>query len=549
MKNILICNGKSNGRYDFIADGMTIILYQDIVDVQTFLDVNMSIKDESVVYIPTTRTSDSALSYTGVELALWVYMHMILHQNVRFHIVLLGTETKGAFFEHCKYANLVLAPNVHYVQNSKHHIKDFLHYTELTKYASKDCLVQFLKSVNVEPPVAFKNAHTITNEWCIARWSKALGITLPNNTIEKSLYFTYLKTVLSISEVPTVRNTCESTNKVLVVDDEMDKGWQSFFESLLPNHVMCIGSDFKEAKTRDEIIQKVKTIVKKNDPDIIILDLRLHDSDHNNNDPMAKLTGIKVLEEVKRINKGIQVIGFTASNKVWNLLAWQELGIDSFIIKESPTKSGEPGYTEKSIKQLIDAIEKANQKAYLKDIYKENHAAMDKLRSLSNKKNRLMDKAMADAIITYLQLAQSSLFAVKPNHDTAFMYYFLILEAFAKQMIDDEGILCVDKLYYFQFRRDNTYLMVFDEHTGKKTQKKLYCGKANENQHNRIPYNQKFYNMIDYANITGIDPVSLVKIRNEFNHPDLIDSKPIVLNHQNVIDIMNVVCSLINNYR
>lgn len=549
MKNILISNGKNSSRYEFIDKNLAIIANQEITDVRSFVNEYLNQKDQYVIYVLTTRNTESALSYSGVELALWIYLIMVLEGRLQFHIVLLGTETKGAFFEHCRYANLILAPNVHYVLNSKQAIECFLENTDTTRHANKDILVQALKGITVEPPAAFKNVHTITNEWCVYRWSKALGITGIDNEVDKSLYFTYLKTILSISEAPMVLNTCTSNNKVLVIDDEMDKGWRPFFESLLSGHVQCMGEDFKRAKTRDEIIQQVKAKVMEYNPDTIILDLRLHDSDHNNIDPNVKLTGVKVLEEVKRINKGIQVIGFTASNKVWNLLSWQQLGIDNFIIKESPSKSVEEGYTERSIKQLIDAIEQAASKAYLKNIYKVNHDVMEKLRKLSNKKTRLISKEMANAIIGYIKLAQSSLFAAKPNHDTAFMYYFLILEAFAKQMIDENGIEGKDGLYYFQFRRDQTYLMIFNEKTGKKTHNKLYCGKKTENSHSRIPYAQKLYNVIEHVGLTDIDPVSLVKIRNDFNHPDFIDSKPVVLDYQNVLDIMNVVCSLINNYR
>lgn len=549
MKNFVICNGNDNRQYNFISADIKIILSQDILDIQSFLNTNFNTAEEYVIYVPAIINNDSALSYSGVELALWIYTFFILHQNVKFHIIILGTETKGAFFEHCRYANIVLAPNVHFVQNSHKEIDFFLNNYDLTNYFSKDILIQSLKSVNVEPPSAFKNAHTITNEWCIYRWSKALSIERTKNEIEDSLYFTYIRTILSIDDISRVSRNCTPANKVLVVDDEIDKGWNVFFESLLSGHVKCIGSDFKKAKSRDEIIQSIKMVVEEYDPDTIILDLRLHDSDHTNYNPKAKLTGIKVLEEVKRINKGIQVIGFTASNKVWNLTAWQELGIDGFIIKESPSKSVETGYTEKSINLLIGAIEKAASKAYLKEIYKANHEAMNKLRQLSNKKYKVLDKSVTEAIISYLQLAQSSLFSDKPNLATAFMYYFLIIEAFSNQMIDSNGVQDKDKVYYFQFRRDNQYLMQFDKKTGKKLGERLTSNKVEEHQHDRIPYAQKLFNMIDYVGIHEVSPVELVRVRNAFNHPNLIDSKPIIVNYQNVKDVMNIVCKLINNYK
>lgn len=50
---------------------------------------------------------------------------------------------------------------------------------------------------------------------------------------------------------------------------------------------------------------------------------------------------------IKKINPGIQVIIFSATNKVWNLQALQEAGADGFIIKESPENSIDPNFTKK----------------------------------------------------------------------------------------------------------------------------------------------------------------------------------------------------------
>jgi hypothetical protein len=64
----------------------------------------------------------------------------------------------------------------------------------------------------------------------------------------------------------------------------------------------------------------------------------------------------------------------------------------------------------------------------------------------------------------------------------------------------------------------------------------------------RIPYNPKFHNLISYAGIEGIDPISIVDLRNKFNHPDLIENRRIaVIEKVHVKNIFEVCCKLLNN--
>ena len=87
----------------------------------------------------------------------------------------------------------------------------------------------------------------------------------------------------------------------------------------------------------------------------MILDLRLHKEDFNNK-PIDEITGFKILEKIKNHNKGIQVIIFSATNKIWNLQALQNAGADGFIIKESPNNNFEPGFTKQSIEKMLQSI-------------------------------------------------------------------------------------------------------------------------------------------------------------------------------------------------
>ena len=63
----------------------------------------------------------------------------------------------------------------------------------------------------------------------------------------------------------------------------------------------------------------------------------------------------------------------------------------------------------------------------------------------------------------------------------------------------------------------------------------------------RIPYNPKFHNLISYTGTQGIDPVAIVDLRNEFNHPDLIENRrTAVIEKEHVDSIFEVCDNLIN---
>nr|WP_294723797.1 hypothetical protein [Prevotella sp.] len=62
------------------------------------------------------------------------------------------------------------------------------------------------------------------------------------------------------------------------------------------------------------------------------------------------------MKKIKEFNAGIQVIIFSATNKVWNLLALQKYGADGFIIKEGPENSKEPSFTIQTIENFINTM-------------------------------------------------------------------------------------------------------------------------------------------------------------------------------------------------
>lgn len=352
-------------------DDIELITYDGI---QKFLSDDIkSIDGDSLFLIPAVLDSFNAYSYDGVELALRIYFYHVINRRNKFRIAILGTEDKAAFWEHCRYSNILKCPHVDFTNNNLFAIKEYLsNLKPINSIIDWDTCIENLKRLNIQPPASYKSHHSITNEWCIYRWSKYLGIenVAIQKEIEDHIYFDYLKTIYHID--PINKSTSFFLNnhkgKVLLIDDEVLKGWDSFFKSLFnysPNiKYDSMGDDFKSL-SQDKIVENVRKKIKCYNPDVVILDLRLHDKDYDA-EKTTDLTGIKIFKSIKEINKGIQIIVFSASNKVWNYLPFASNGV---IIKESPEMSVRKNYTNESISNLEKTINKCLDKKYLKDIY------------------------------------------------------------------------------------------------------------------------------------------------------------------------------------
>ena len=286
-----------------------------------------TIEEESVFFIPAILDPFNAYSYDGVEFALRCYFYFVSSKVNKFRIVVLGTESEAAFWEHCCYSNFLKCPHVDFIQNNIFAIKKYLDGFEPRDWEInwEEC-VGCVKKINIQQPASYKTHHSITNEWSIFRWSKYLGIKdiVVQKDIEDFLYFNYLKAVFPITEIDNPTSfLIKGKGKVLLIDDEAGKGWHSFFLSLLKPSVDItfdsVGDDFKKF-SKERIIEIVKSKIERYDPDVVILDLRLHDNDFDEKDPQ-KLTGNEVLSIINEINPGIQVILFSASNKVWNYVS------------------------------------------------------------------------------------------------------------------------------------------------------------------------------------------------------------------------------------
>ncbi len=224
-----------------------------------------------------------------------------------------------------EYFNVLKTKNVQLVDYNK---KSFQVATELSHTSLNfDKLPSEISKLKLNSPSNYIDNHSISNEWAIYQWAKTITCEDTEElqslflNVQYNLYFKYLRTIHPISEVdriPHEKLIIEDNNssKVLLIDDECEKGWDEIFAHLgdINNiYVESIGGDFKSRSAEDVISESIKTI-NDNDIDVVFLDFRLILNDFSEN-KVDEITSVKLLKEIKKINPGIQVIIFSATNK------------------------------------------------------------------------------------------------------------------------------------------------------------------------------------------------------------------------------------------
>ena len=307
-------------------------------------------------------------------------------------VILTGAQNEIDFIKNCKYSNFLKCPNVQYIQLDKKNLTDILQIHDVQNINVNKAKV-CIKNIGMQHHNQYDNHHNITNEWSILKWSDAIlkdesdypeEIDGLNKKLKSDLYFEYLRFLFSNSTQKISQKELELKNSgsVLYIDDQAHDGW---------NELLCdiFTEEDNEGKVyfdtpyeikykrlqRNEIEQAVLDHVKKrvNEDkskyhDVVLLDLRLCEADKSEKD-IKKLTGYQILKKIKELNKGIQVIIFSASNKLWNLQELQIADADGFISKEAPENSYDEDFTVNAIESLVKNVDIALERKFLKPFY------------------------------------------------------------------------------------------------------------------------------------------------------------------------------------
>ena len=419
----------------------------------------------------------------------------------------------------------------------------------------------FIKTINVEKPET--SNHTISNEWAIYRWAHAIGandsdIEKIENKVENNIYFKYLQAIYPITEIQEIREEQLKVenlqdSKILYIDDEADKGWYEVMCTIIAdiNKVKdfdYLGNELKN-KTQNEIIDLSIKKIKEYEAEILILDFRLHKNDFDCS--IKEVTGYKLLQAIKEINPGIQVIIFSATNKVWNLQALQNAGADGFIIKKSPENSVDSNFTQEVIISFIQELDKANKRIFLIKFY-ENYEPLKKemiLRKNYKKHLHPLPKEFVDESLKWLLTSYNLLNkeTSETNFTATYLFLFSILENLATRIIDIENPLKHDSMYLFEFRKDHNKLKLFNQ------EKSGFYVKSDLNlelSSMRIPWSQKIFNTVDYLNSKldeSVDINVLVKKRNDIIHANTTTGEKINISIEDIKNLNDIIINGLSN--
>ena len=370
--------------------------------------------------------------------------------------------------------------------------------------------------------------HQLANDWGAFRLAKFAGYQLK---LEKptSLYFKY-KDSFTNNEIIPNRNFLDGTLKIsckaLLIDDNAKSGWSDVLKHILRKHIIKYdySCDLDVIDTYDEAIE-FEDYTKY---DIIFLDLRLLKDEDKGNIvvELEEFSGTKILRKIKKCNRGIQVIVFSASNKIWyidNLLNLKDANANGYYVKESPEYILSSNFSSENYNNLTENITKCLNLKFLKEFYNE----FDLIEvALLKRRQKDLPKEFVDEVIKWLELSNNLIAkgATTLNITTAFLFYFSIIESISNKVIDVDNPIIVEtengkKIYNYQFRGSNQYLRNYiedipDSGIYRKTKGKL---KSPRN----IFWLIKILNAFDFISNYNIDEIlvsNLIKKRNNIIH-------------------------------
>jgi len=150
--------------------------------------------------------------------------------------------------------------------------------------------------------------------------------------------------------------------RILLVDDEADKGWKRVLEEIGTNSTgemeISVYPQSGPVNYKDALGQIGDT-----DWDVVLCDLRLQDwkdpDRTHSNDPSdkAEYTGVNLIREVKDQHPFTPIIAFTASSNAWTQDAVYDAGAEGYWIKESPERRFDPSYSRENAASLLDQIQ------------------------------------------------------------------------------------------------------------------------------------------------------------------------------------------------
>lgn len=397
IKSLIIYNSNiaNKDKEDYnIAD--TISYYCNMANIHSydyniyFSSIDSTLKDLDtkefdIIYIKDSLTINY-LDFIGIELAY----HIRFTQKFKYIPIVILSDLDGfTLSKLTAKAQILLTKNTFLNQAPK----------SFPMFDDTNYKAEFLDKITIERPKDTSGDHDIANQWAIYRWAEFLKvensdvIKINKDKISSLLYFKYLlalnptiDTYIETSEVDKiisqapvrkgglkiVKKVEKQLQKILYIDDEFAKGWEDIFKTFFEKKhkqkfQFSTIQEINKDTTYDELENYMIDYIKKDIPDLVILDIRLIKVDHVEQNE-KNLSGIKLLKYIKeKINSGIQVILLTASGKSKILNEANKYDILGYIKKEHPHDT--TINTKDTFDKLKELLDEGLENKYLKDIW------------------------------------------------------------------------------------------------------------------------------------------------------------------------------------
>lgn len=450
----------------------------DVSDIDYYISqlINGSLSERllaiDIIFIKVGLTVNY-LEYVGLRFAYHIRLTQMLGDKALIPIVLIAEETFQFLAITSDLPQILFTNGIYLMKDNPDELKKQLSSYSKSKIKPLNNFPEFLTKLKIIPPSNYQSHHSIANEWSLLSWSEILEVDLNSTSsikkenIESILYYKYLlaKNPIHQREVPKYSNI-RGIGKVLYIDDEWDKGWNLVLNKLLDkitdvNSLQTLEISFKGLNSK-QVVDACSKQIKEKDPDIIILDLRLCDDDFNPTTKIEELTGCKILKFVKDYNPGIQVIIFSATNKVWNLIELQNAEADAFVLKTSPEYYLDDISNNNSITAMCDAIKKASDRKFIKTLVNICSNISSNLQKVEPFGNREYEEFIV-GLKSKLKTCLSSIKMINQDKpatlDIVFISFYNFLESFNKFYIyekkDHNFYMGVEEVDFFKYYYDN----------------------------------------------------------------------------------------------
>lgn len=361
-------------------------LTEDDLDkaLHNFVEKELTKYEFDVICIPVSITS-AYVAYSGIRLAMHLRLSRpdIIGARKYVPIALMGFESELLIFRLSDYAPFLLTPGVRFINHDAESVRKFLEQIGQDSAINEENFKDSLDVYPIKPAPHLESTHSLANEWGAFELDRftvnCLDRTLSDLTSD--LYIKWIKAKFSINDAEDtdcVPIDFDGTAKrILYIDDEWQKGWkdvlQKIFEKSGCKQFTCLET-LNKGLSEEQVIRLVEAEIKACDWDLVLLDLRLTEVDHEKETDFA---GEKILAFIKgNVGKAgtpqtegwnpvLPVIMFTASTKAKTIDRLYESGADGHFIKHSPSDSRTPEVVKESVQDFLNTVKNCLTKGQL----------------------------------------------------------------------------------------------------------------------------------------------------------------------------------------